>query len=90
MPAHKTQNHPSNALHYAAIPIKRCQLEISTTAPILKQFHYFRQNILVNICVQFHFQFIFVGQVDYQLKHMISDIFIGELAFDTTPLDLSV
>ena len=30
----------------------------------------------------------FVGQVDYQLKHMISDIFIGELAFDMTPLDL--
>ena len=28
--------------------------QIFTTAPILKQFHYFRQHIWVNICVQFH------------------------------------
>ena len=28
--------------------------QIFTTDPILKQFHYFRQHIWVNICVQFH------------------------------------
>ena len=28
--------------------------QIFTTSPILKQFHYFRQHIWVNICVQFH------------------------------------
>ena len=34
------------------------------------------------------FTYIFVEQVDYHLKHMISDIILGELAFDMTPLDL--
>ena len=37
---------------------------LTSTAPILLQFNYFRTNIWVRLNVQFHFIHIFVGRVD--------------------------
>ena len=46
------------------LPI-RDSSQISTTALIFMNTNYFRQDIWMNIWVQFHFQYIFVGRVDF-------------------------
>ena len=43
-----------------------------TTAPIFPQYHYFRQNIWVNIWVQFHFHFIFMHVINWNImRHLL-------------------
>ena len=49
----------------------RISNQSSTTAPIFQQSHYFRQNIWVNICVQFHFQVsIYICGTSWLSEHM--------------------